>query len=158
MTQIEADFRRACGCFATGVAVATVADREGRPHGLTVNSFTSVSLEPPLVLFCIDKQAGVYQAFMDASHYGINILSAGQQVLSDRFAFHPDDRFEGVGWRPDACGRPRLEGGLAWLGCRVEARWDAGDHTVLLGRVETAEAGEGAPLLYVRSRYAEVKG
>jgi flavin reductase (DIM6/NTAB) family NADH-FMN oxidoreductase RutF len=156
MAQTADDFRRTCASFATGVAVATVADGDGNPYGLTVNSFTSVSLKPPLILFCIDKTAGVYEVFMDATHYGINILQAGQQRLSDRFAFYAGDRFAGVDWQPGHAGVPRLQGAIAWLAASIEARWDAGDHTVLLGRVECAEAPGGDPLLYFRSRYARM--
>ena len=131
--------------------MATVQDGEGTPHGVTVNSFTSVSLEPPLVLFCLEKEAGVYAAFMEANYYGINILGDEQRVLSDRFAFFTGDRFAGLEWRPGLA--PRLPGTLAWMAVRVDTRVDAGDHTIFLGTVEEAEALEGRPLLYFQSQY-----
>ena len=154
----EADFRRTCALFATGVAVATALDRAGDPQGLTINSFTSVSLEPPLILFCIEKAAGVYDAFMQATHYGINVLAADQAGLSERFAYLEGDRFEHVEWYAGHAGTPRLRGTLAWLAARVDARVDAGDHTVMLGRVEEAEAGEGLPLIYFQSTYRSFPG
>ena len=153
-----AEFRRTCALFATGVAVATVVDPAGRPAGLTINSFTSVSLEPPLILFCIEKAAGVYAAFMQASHYGINVLADGQQGLSERFAYLEGDRFTHLDWFAGHEGTPRLRGALAWLAARVETRLDGGDHTVMLGRVEEVEAGEGAPLIYFQSGYRSFPG
>ena len=148
-----AEFRQACALYATGVAVATVLDGAGNPRGLTINSFTSVSLEPPLILFCIEKAAGLYATFMEAKHYGINVLAGGQQFLSERFAFFEGDRFAGVEWFSEHAGAPRLAGALAWLAARVEQRVDAGDHTVLLGLVEEVGVADGEPLIYFQSAY-----
>ncbi len=147
-------FRRACGQFATGVAIATTVDAEGNPHGLTVNSFTSVSLNPPLVLICIDYRAAVLKYFVAASHYGISVLNETQQDLSNRFALKPDCRFEGTDWKPGAAtGVPIIEGSVASLECRVYRIVEGGDHSILLAEVVAAEAPGGVPLLYFNGGY-----
>lgn len=149
-------FRRACGQFATGVAIATTLDGEGNPHGLTINSFTSVSLTPPLVLICIDYRAAVLPYFRAAEHFGISFLNESQEVLSNRFAYRPDCRFEGTEWRPGVTGVPLIEGNLAALECRVERILEAGDHFVILGETVSAELNGGEPLLYYSGAYARL--
>ncbi len=146
-------FRRACGHFATGVAIAATLDSSGNPHGLTINSFTSVSLTPPLILICIDYRAAVLAHFQSATHFGLSFLSALQQDLSNRFALKPDCRFEGTEWKPGATGVPLMVGCLASLECRVDRTIDAGDHMILLAEVEAAELEGGQPLLYYSGRY-----
>ncbi|GIU75473.1 MAG: hypothetical protein KatS3mg004_2560 [Bryobacteraceae bacterium] len=146
-------FRRACGAFATGVAVATVMGRDGKPHGLTVNSFTSVSLHPPLVLICIGHRAATHGPFSTAPHFALNFLDETQRELSERFASSHPARFEGLLWSPGATGAPVLEGALAVLECETWKRMDAGDHTVFFGLVQHARVREGRPLVYFAGGY-----
>lgn len=150
------DFRQLCGRFATGIAVVTARDTEGRPAGMTVNSFTSVSLEPPLVLLAIDQAASMHGVLMDATHYTINILEAHQESLSRRFASGNPDRFDGIGFTPDATGRILLDGALAHICCERVNTVAAGDHTLIIGEVVGgASAEHGRPLLYYRGGYTE---
>jgi flavin reductase (DIM6/NTAB) family NADH-FMN oxidoreductase RutF len=148
-----AQFRRTCGRFATGVAIATVSDEEGAPHGMTVNSFTSVSLVPPLVLFCVDYSANLLPMFRSARHYGLSVLSEEQQALSNRFAQRGQDRFDGVAWVAGEHGVPLIPGALAHLECEVRQVIDAGDHAVFIGEVVGADVSPGRPLLYFESGY-----
>lgn len=147
-------FRRACSKFATGIVVVTTYD--GKPHGVTVNSFTSVSLDPPLVLFCLNHSANILPVFRAASHFAINILDVEQEAISSAFAFRGKDRFEGVSWRPGIEMVPILEGTLATLECKVHSVVEAGDHTIFIGEAITASVGAGHPLLYFESRYKKI--
>jgi flavin reductase (DIM6/NTAB) family NADH-FMN oxidoreductase RutF len=148
------EFTRACGRFATGITVASVRDASGTPHGLTVNSFTSVSLEPPLVLVCLGHEASVLEYFRAASHFGISILAEDQRALSDHFARKGHDRFDGVAWHAGPHGAPILDGVVASLECRVERRLAAGDHDIFLGEVVSTSVHEDSrPLIYFASRY-----
>jgi flavin reductase (DIM6/NTAB) family NADH-FMN oxidoreductase RutF len=147
------EFRRVCGRFATGVIVATVADAQGRPHGLTVNSFTSVSLAPPLVLLCLGLEVSVRAAFSAARFFGISVLAAGQQHLAERFARKDFDRFAGVAWHPGETGAPLLADVLATIECAVHQRTPAGDHEILLGEALHTRAAEGSPLVFYASGY-----
>jgi len=149
-----AAFRRVCGAFATGVAVATVRGRDGKPHGLTVNSFTSVSLEPPLVLVCVGHKAASHGPFSSAEAFAINVLAEDQRALSARFASSHPNRFDGVDWYASETGLPLLKGALAVLECGMWRRIEAGDHTIYIGRVRRATATGGRPLLYFEGRYA----
>lgn len=144
-------FRRACSKFATGIVVVTTYD--GKPHGVTVNSFTSVSLDPPLVLFCINYSANILSVFREASHFAINILEGDQEAISSAFAFRGKDRFEGISWRPGIEMVPILEGTLATLECKIHSVVEAGDHAIFIGEALTATVGTGNPLLYFDSRY-----
>ena len=155
--QVTADeFRRACGRFATGVSVATVLDSKSAPHGLTVSSFTSVSLHPPLILICLGHAVTCIEAFRAATHFGINVLTAGQRPLSERFARKGHDRFDGTPWERGQTGVPLLPGALAKIECAVYERIVAGDHDIFVGRMLHAEVAEGDPLLYFASRYREI--
>jgi flavin reductase ActVB len=149
-------FRRACSKFATGITVASVIGVDGAPHGLTVNSFTSVSLTPPLVLFCIDLGSGVLRHFRPARFFGINVLDRHQRPVSSHFARKGHDRFTGVEWLPGKTGVPLLPGAIATLECRTVRRFAAGDHLVVIGEAVTAAAHEGKPLLYFSSGYHEI--
>lgn len=150
-------FRQIAGCFATGVAIATTRAKDGTPHGLTVNSFTSLSLDPLLVLVNIDKQAGVYDAFMQSDTYAINILQQGQKALSRQFATSGIDRFAGVNYRSGQLGAPILDGCLAFFDCKIVNRLDGGDHTIFIGEVlDGAAADDGLPLLYYRGQYRQL--
>jgi flavin reductase (DIM6/NTAB) family NADH-FMN oxidoreductase RutF len=156
-------FRAACGRFATGVAIATTRDRHGERWGLTVNSFSSVSLDPPLVLFSIDLSATSHDAFVAADGFAINILEAAQKSLSDRFSFVKDtDRFDGVnlvagppeGWDG---GPPVLAGCLSTLICDLTQTVPGGDHTILIGMVRSVAVSrdpDARPLIYFRGGYA----
>jgi len=147
------EFRRVCGRFATGVTVVTVLDPRGRPHGLTVNSFASVSLAPPLVLFCVGRSVSVIDAFRAAEFFGINVLAAGQRELSERFARKGLDRFAGVPWHRGKTGAPLLEGALATLECAVSQRTPSGDHEILVGHVLHTRVADGSPLVFYASGY-----
>lgn len=148
-----AEFRRACAQFATGVTIAGVRDASGNPHGLTVNSFTSVSLAPPLVLISIGHQASVIECFRHATHFGISVLDEEQRGLSDRFARRDHDRFDGVAWHPGESGVPLIDGVLTSFECAVYKRVEAGDHDLFLGEVQRLTVRTGRPLLYFASQY-----
>ena len=150
------EFRKACARYATGITVVTVEGPDGAPEGLTVNSFTSVSLDPPLILVCIAKTATSYPSFQVAKGFVINVLREDQIDLSQHFASSKSDRFEGIAWRSGAHGAPLLDGVLAALECAVHSSFDAGDHTVFVGQVERAESHEGVPLLYFASAYRKL--
>jgi flavin reductase (DIM6/NTAB) family NADH-FMN oxidoreductase RutF len=151
-------FRGVCSKFATGVTIVTVLGPEGEPHGLTANSFTSVSLTPPLVLICIDHSASILPLFRSALHFGINILNEDQKDMSTRFARKGQNRFHGIEWRAGRCGVPELGGVLAFMECTLLNSVDAGDHAILIGEVTHAEVGHGNPLLYFDSGYRTLYG
>lgn len=149
-------FRQLCGRFATGIAIVTASDATGNPTGMTVNSFTSVSLDPPLVLVAIDRMATVHAVLEVANGWAVNILGAHQEALSRRFATGLPDRFEGVGWHRGPGGDVLLDGALARLWCLPVAAVPAGDHTLFIGRVMGGNAAEhGRPLLYYRGGYTD---
>jgi 3-hydroxy-9,10-secoandrosta-1,3,5(10)-triene-9,17-dione monooxygenase reductase component len=146
-------FRVALGNFATGVTIVTMRDEAGAPHGLTVNSFTSVSLDPPLVLVCVDKQISSYRAISRADGWLVNVLGASQEELCIRFATPDIDKFEGVEFSRGPFGAPRLPGCVAWLTVRPYASHDGGDHGIFVGQVLDAEVAGGPPLIFFRGRY-----
>jgi flavin reductase (DIM6/NTAB) family NADH-FMN oxidoreductase RutF len=147
------EFRRACGCFATGISIASVLDAKGAPHGLTVNSFASVSLEPPLVLICLAHSVTIIDHFRVAKYFGINILAENQRDLSDRFARKGQDRFDGLEWHPGETGVPLLDGVMAAIECAVHQRITSGDHDIFVGEMLSARVAGGDPLIYFASRY-----
>ena len=149
----SAEFRRACGCFATGVTVASVVDAKGAPHGLTVNSFTAVSLEPPLVLICLGHAVSIIEHFRAAKYFGINMLAESQRDLSERFARKGEDRFDGLEWQPGETGVPLLAGVVAAVECAVHQRFRSGDHDVFVGEMLRARVAKVDPLIYFASRY-----
>jgi flavin reductase (DIM6/NTAB) family NADH-FMN oxidoreductase RutF len=149
-------FRRACSQFATGVAIATVRATDGTPHGMTVNSFTSVSLEPPLVLICIDEQSQALDHFRDGSFFALNILGYGQEPLSEAFARRIDNRFEDQTWFAGESGAPLIPGVLASMECRRVDFIALGDHSVLVGEMVAASVTDGAPLVYFRGAYGRM--
>ena len=148
-----AEFRQLLGRFATGVTVLTALDGLGRPHGMTANSLSSISLQPPLVLVAIEKVAVIHPVIVEAPRFVVNILDEGQETLSRRFARKEDDRFEGIGYTATTGGVPVLDGVLAHIECERWALHDAGDHTVVVGRVTGGSAREGRPLAYFRGGY-----
>jgi flavin reductase (DIM6/NTAB) family NADH-FMN oxidoreductase RutF len=146
-------FRQALGRFASGVTVVTTHEA-GAPIGLTVSSFASLSLDPPLVLVAIDRRVRANAAIGQTGAFAVNILTAGQEWLSRQFATRNVDRFAGVAWQPGAAlGLPLLDGALAQLECRLHQTLPGGDHTIFVGEVVAAELGDAAPLLYFRSAY-----
>jgi flavin reductase (DIM6/NTAB) family NADH-FMN oxidoreductase RutF len=147
------EFRRACGRFATGVTIASAMDSDGTPHGLTVSSFTSVSLEPPLILICLGHEVTSIEVFRAARHFGINVLFEHQHELSERFATKGADRFDGLAWERGTTGVPLLKGMLATMELTVEQCITSGDHDIFVGRMEHAEVAEGEPLIYFAGRY-----
>ena len=146
-------FRHACGRFATGITIATVLDAQGLPHGLTVNSFSSVSLEPPLISICLGHAVTVIDAFRESKYFGINVLAEGQEELSDRFARKGCDRFEGIEWYRGETGAPLLPGVLAAIECGTRHRVTAGDHDIFIAEMVRAEVADGEPLIYYAGRY-----
>jgi flavin reductase (DIM6/NTAB) family NADH-FMN oxidoreductase RutF len=147
------EFRRACGRFATGVAIASVVDERGTAHGLTVSSFTSVSLHPPLLLICLGHDVTMIEEFRRASHFGINILRKEDRELSQRFATKGLDKFKGIAWRTGQTGVPLIDCALTTIECETHQRITSGDHDILVGRVVATRVGDGAPLIYYASRY-----
>jgi flavin reductase (DIM6/NTAB) family NADH-FMN oxidoreductase RutF len=146
-------FRKACGRFATGIAVATVSGADGTPYGLTVNSFTSVSCCPPLVLICVDYRCSILPAFRSSNWYGINILTDSQRDLSVRFSQRQPDKFEGLDWYRGGSGVPLLRAALTSMECCITQTVEAGDHAIFIAEVTRAEWREGEPLLYFASSY-----
>jgi flavin reductase (DIM6/NTAB) family NADH-FMN oxidoreductase RutF len=151
-----AEFCRACAQFATGVAIVTVLDDLGQPHGMTVNSFTSVSLDPLIFLVCVDHRAGVRRLFDTHVPMAVNILSEDQRALSVRFARPGEDRFDGQLWIPGTTGAPILPGVLATLEGPIREMIVAGDHTILLIDVHSVSSRTGRPLLYFNSQYGSL--
>jgi flavin reductase (DIM6/NTAB) family NADH-FMN oxidoreductase RutF len=150
-------FRAALGRFASGITVVTARDDEGRDHGMTVSAFCSVSLEPSCVLVCIGHEASMHELMLRVKHIGINVLATDQEALSRRFADPESDRFDGVGYTRGENGVALLDEALVHLECKVVARHEAGDHTVVISAVERAAAHDGRPLLYYRGGYAQLE-
>ncbi|HJZ69635.1 MAG TPA: flavin reductase family protein [Blastocatellia bacterium] len=150
------EFRMALSRFVTGVTVVTTTGLDNRPVGITVNAFSSVSLEPPLVLACVDKRASVHDYLTEGRHFAVNILAEDQEHLSRRFASKDQDRFNGARYRLGVTGAPLLEGALASIECRIVHTYPGGDHTIIVGEVETAGVAEHKPLAYHRGHYAQL--
>jgi flavin reductase (DIM6/NTAB) family NADH-FMN oxidoreductase RutF len=152
-------FRTTLGHFATGIAIAGTRDEQGHPVGVTVNSFTSVSLSPPLILFCLDRSAKSHRAFTTSGSFAVSVLAEGQQHLSRGFASSPRELWQQVERIEAGSGAPIIKDALAWVDCRTEAVHRGGDHDILLGRVlALGHAGDGRPLLYWRGRYRRLNG
>jgi flavin reductase (DIM6/NTAB) family NADH-FMN oxidoreductase RutF len=151
-----AELRKALGRFATGVTVVTTRATDGSPDGITVNSFASVSLDPPLVLWCLGLSAASFDTFRLASQHLVNVLAADQVEIAKHFATRGAKRFDGIGWSPTDTGLPRLEGCIGWFEVGIRSRYEEGDHLILIGRVESFEVVRGRPLLFFESRFAEL--
>jgi len=147
------ELRRVMGCFATGVTVITTRDRHGTPYGLTANAVTSLSLDPPLLIVCVDRKAETFLHFYDSKRFVVNVLAEDQEALSRRFAVSGGDKFDGVGFRLGRLETAILAGAIAHLECRIVATHEGGDHVIHVGEVEHAEGREGQPLLYFRGKY-----
>lgn len=150
------EFRAAMGRFASGVTVVTAKAGDGSLAGITVSAFTSLSLDPPLVLICIDKRASIHDRLTESSHFAVNILGEDQEVISRRFASRDDDRFSGVGFKEGSTGSPLLDGAICHVECRIVHTYPGGDHTIVVGEVESAATVDGKPLLYSRGGYARL--
>jgi flavin reductase (DIM6/NTAB) family NADH-FMN oxidoreductase RutF len=150
----DAQFRQLLGRFATGVVVITLTAPDGRPHGMTANSLASVSLRPPLVSVSIDHSAAMHDLIVGAEQFVINVLASPQEALSRRFADPYDDRFDGVGYHGGQFGGVLLDGALAHIECVRHHTVEAGDHTIVIGRVLAGATSDGRPLLYYRGGYA----
>ena len=157
MTIDRTELRRVMGHFATGVAVITTRDLDGKPYGLTANAVCSVSLTPPLLLVCIDKRAESHASFQRSGVFAVNVLADGHEELSRRFAISGGDKFVDVAHHAGPTGAPILEGALAVVECRVVAVHDAGDHTIHIGEVQHLETSGGDPLLFFRGQYRRLK-
>jgi flavin reductase (DIM6/NTAB) family NADH-FMN oxidoreductase RutF len=157
MPVTTAEFRAALSRWASGVTIVTSA-AGSRIHGMTVSAFTSVSLDPPLVLVCADRASDTLGVIEKSGVFAANVLSAAQQALSNRFASKKDEhlRFEGLAWRPGVTGSPILPGVLAALDCRVVAAYDGGDHLIYVGSVESVEVSSGEPLVYFSGAYRNI--
>jgi flavin reductase (DIM6/NTAB) family NADH-FMN oxidoreductase RutF len=160
MSLDASDFRKAMGCFATGVTVITV-DQDGEVHGMTANAFTAVSLAPVLVLVCVDHRARTHAHLHTRKRFGVNVLRSDQQTVSEYYARSPETHQhpETAGARFDrtAQGTPVLRGALAYLECRLHSAQQAGDHTIFIAEVEEVVVRDGEPLLYFRSQYRDIE-
>ncbi len=149
----DRELRRVFGCFATGIVIVTTLDDAGAPRGMTANSFTSVSLDPPLVLVCVASAAPICRALAQADGFAINILAHHQRHLSQRFATPQPDKFSGLAWHLGATGAPILPETLAHLDCRRYRDLEAGDHLVLLGKVVGFTRRQAQPLVFSQGGY-----
>ena len=147
------DFRNALGTYATGVTIITAAGSDGKPYGLTCNSFASVSLNPPLVLWSLVLYSSSLNAFQNASHFAVNVLGVSQQALANKFAKSSDDKFAGVDWTPGLGKAPLLAESVANFQCRSVNRYYGGDHVIFLGAVEAYSYNRKEPLLFARGGY-----
>jgi flavin reductase (DIM6/NTAB) family NADH-FMN oxidoreductase RutF len=160
MNFAQADFRKAMGTFATGVTIITV-DLDGEVHGMTANAFASVSLDPPLVLVCVDHQASTHAHLHAKKRFGINVLCEDQRKISEYYA-SPERTHEraeveaGARFERTKRGTPMLIGSLAYLECKLHSAQEAGDHTIFIAEVEDVVVWEGEPLLFFRGEYWSV--
>ena len=160
MSVTQAEFRKAMGSFATGVTIITV-DFENEVHGMTANAFTSVSLDPMLVLVCVDRSARTHAHLHAKKRFGVNVLAETQRAISEYYA-RPERTHEraeqeaGARFKRTAHGTPVLDGALAYFECRLHSVQDAGDHTIFIAEVEEVALWEGRPLLFHRGKYHEI--
>ena len=157
MTVFDHDaFRSALGSFVTGVTIVTARGHDGEPVGLTANSFNSVSLDPPMVLWSLSLSSRALPAFRDAESWAVHILAAGQEEMSQRFATRGADKFDGIGADDGPEGAPLIEGCAARFGCRARFEYEGGDHAIFLGEVVDFTRSEVEPLIYHGGRYGRV--
>ena len=149
-------FRDALGSFVTGVTIVTTHDSEGRPFGLTANSFNSVSLDPPMVLWSLSLESRTLPVFRDAEYWAVHILAADQQGMSDRFARPGEGKFAGLDFEDGPEGAPRIAGYAARFGCRAQFEYEGGDHAIFLGEVVDFDRREAEPLIYHGGQYGRV--
>ena len=152
------DFRKVLGHFASGVTVITTCDGDGRPTGLTASAFTSVSLEPPLILICVAHKSQSYPCIVERGRFAVNFLRREQEEISKRFATTRLDKFDGVPHRISALGLPILNEALAHVECVIVGSHVEGDHTIFIGRVDDCGTTDGMPLMYYRGKYDSLGG
>jgi len=152
------DFRNALGTFATGVTIVTAMGSDGKPCGLTCNSFASVSINPPLVLWSLGTYSQGLPVFQNASHFAVNVLGVSQQPLAAKFAKASSNKFDGVKWRAGLGKAPLIADSVAHFQCRVASRYYGGDHVIFLGAVEAYTYNRKEPLLFVRGGYGRFLG
>jgi len=158
MTPVDAHrFRSVLSRFASGVTVVTAAGSDGMDHGMTVSAFCSLSLDPPLILVCIDHGTVMHGILEQARAFTVNVLAFDQEDLARKFSDPDDDRFEGTSYARGANGLALLTGAAAWLECALTGRYEGGDHTIFVGRVEAADAGDTPPLVYYRGGYGRLE-
>jgi flavin reductase (DIM6/NTAB) family NADH-FMN oxidoreductase RutF len=150
------EFRGALSRFASSVTVVTSKDSQGQLHGITVSAFTSVSLNPPLILVCIDNRSSVLGHLAEGNYFAVNILGEDQELHSRRFASKELNRFEGIGYKEGVTGSPVLDNALAALECKVVNNYSGGDHTIVVGEIEATTLTDDKPLLYFRGGYAKL--
>ena len=150
------EFRAALSRFASGVTVVTTKDADGNLHGLTVSAFCSVSLEPPLILICIDKHTASHNAFQQSNHFVVNVLHEEQIHHSNQFAAPITDKFDGISYRLGIEGIPVLADALVNLECRLVNTHDNGDHTIFIGQIEKSHVADGKPLVYFHGNYRAI--
>lgn len=148
--------RQVFGQFATGVTIVTTGSDTGEAVGMTVSSFNTVSLDPPLILWCIDKKTGCFDAFDRCKHFAIHVLSEQQDELSSLFARRGVDKFSGLGYHMNEYGVPLLHEYCARLQCTLTARHEGGDHLIMVGRVDAMHTQDRAPLIFHRGHYARI--
>jgi flavin reductase (DIM6/NTAB) family NADH-FMN oxidoreductase RutF len=152
----KAEFRRALGHFAAGVTVVTTKLSDGQAVGITVTAFSSLSLDPPLALICIDKRARIHDRLQVGSAFAVNLLAQDQEFVSRRFASSEPDQFREIGYRDGTTGAPLIAGAIATVECRITDLLPGGDHTIVIGTVEATSVAEGKPLLYFRGGYGQL--
>lgn len=157
MSVNEKEFRSALSRFASGVTVVTGRDASGEAFGMTVSSFCSVSLDPPLVLVCIQKKIQCHAAIAETDSFAVNVLAENQDAISNTFASHSSDKFSSVRFKDGIGGSPLIEDAIANIECTKFSEFDGGDHTVFIGRVEKITVGEGAPLVYWGGSYRKLE-
>ena len=150
------DFRKVLSHFASGVTIVTTTDADGRPTGLTASAFTSVSLDPPLILVCVSHKSQSFPSLRDRGRFAVNFLRSDHQELSKRFATTRLDKFEGVPHRMGDLGMPVLTEALAHVECVTADAHVAGDHTVFIGRIDACGTADGEPLIYFRGKYVRL--
>jgi len=151
----DARFKEAMSRFASGVTVVTT-EHEGSLYGMTVASFASLSLHPPLVIVCIEKSVKTHDAIRAAGQFGVSILASTQADVSGKFASKAEDKFSGIAIRRGENGIPLVEGAICTLECRVHEQFPGGDHSIFVGEVLDSQTSDGAPLVYYRSAYREI--
>ena len=151
------EFRAALGRFPSGVTVVTTKDATGRFHGITVSAFSSVSLEPPMILVCIEKTTGTHYAFQESEFFVVNILAEGQEELSNHFASQIPDKFDSVDYHLGIGEIPVLENAFVTLECRLAYAHEGGDHTIFVGLIEKSSVENGKPLVYWHSNYRKLE-
>ena len=152
------ELRRVMGHFATGVTVVTTKDGADAPFGLTANAFASLSLQPPLVLVCVDKDAHCYSCFEGSKIFAVNVLAEGQEEISRRFATKGAEKFNGIPWHKGESGVALLDGAISHIECKVVSSYDGGDHTIYVGEVLRAATAGERPLIFFQGKYHRLPG